>query len=457
MRISFCGAAGEVTGSCNLLEVGPELKTKILIDCGMFQGSDFNEGKNSDPLPFDPATLNAVIVTHAHLDHVGRLPLLIRGGYTGHFYATPATIELAQLIMDDALSIMTYNHRKFGSPILYDTTDIAGVVQSFKPLDYYEDLKLPGLADEVKIKFYEAGHIFGSVFVEINAENKKVVFSGDIGNVNTPILRDTDKLPANVDVVVCESTYGDRLHEPVQTRQKTLEDMIVKGLDRHGVLMIPSFSLERTQELLYNLNDLIDHHNRLARLPIYLDSPLAIKATKVYDKYTQYYDADAKNWLLSGDDLFRFAGLVMCETQEESKRINAVRGPKVIIAGAGMMNGGRIVHHALRYLSDENNTVMFIGYQAIGTLGRKILDGEKLVDVMGEKVVVKCATEAIGAFSAHGDQEKLLDWIGGGDTLPKQVFLNHGEPPASEALAKRLTNELKIKTTVVSAKLTVKV
>ncbi len=462
MQITFYGAAREVTGSCNLLEVGGGLfgskpKTKILIDCGMFQGSDFNEGKNSDPLPFDPQTLNAVIVTHAHLDHVGRLPLLIKGGYSGHFYATPATIELAQLIMEDALSIMEYNNRKFGSPILYDTTDIAGVMQGFKPLDYYQDFELPGLSDKVKIKFYEAGHIFGSVFVEIQADGKKVVFSGDIGNVDVPILRDTDVLPSNVDAVVCESTYGDRNHEPLSTRQKLLEDMIAQAIGRGGVLMIPSFSLERTQELLYDLNDLTDHQGRLPRVPIYLDSPLAINATKVYRKYTQYYDEGARDWLISGDDLFQFRGLTMCETREESKKINATPGPKIIIAGAGMMNGGRILHHAMRYLSDDKNTLLIIGYQAYGTLGRQILDKKSPVIIMGEKVPVHCAIKSIGAFSAHGDQDKIMDWIGGGDTVPKKVFLNHGEPPASEALAKRLSEELNIKTTVVNPGLTVKI
>ncbi len=222
MQITFHGAAREVTGSCNLLETG---NFKILVDCGMFQGSDFNEGKNSDPLPFDPANLSAVIVTHAHLDHTGRLPLLIKGGYAGHFYATPATIELTQLILEDALSIMEYNHRKFGSPILFDTTDIAGVMQSFKPVEYYEEFDVSG----IKIKFYEAGHIFGSAFVEINAEGKKVIFSGDIGNVKVPILRDTDNLPGKVDALVCESTYGNRMHESDVTRRQALESYIIQA------------------------------------------------------------------------------------------------------------------------------------------------------------------------------------------------------------------------------------
>ena len=452
MNITFYGAAREVTGSCNLLEASGK---KILIDCGMFQGSDFNEGKNSDPLSFDPKSLSAVIVTHAHLDHTGRLPLLIKGGYEGHFYATPATIELTRLILEDALEVMTYNHRKYSSPILYDSTDIAGVMQMFKPVDYYEECSL--IDGGVVFKFYEAGHIFGSVFVEIRAEGKKVVFSGDIGNVDVPILRDTDKIPSDLDAVVCESTYGDRVHEPIDVREKMLEDFISAAIARGGVLMIPSFSLERTQELLYTLNNLIDHEHRLKPCPIFLDSPLAIHATKVYRQYTEYYDDEARRWLANGDDLFNFPGLTMTETREESRKVNGVPAPKIIVAGAGMMNGGRILHHALRYLSDDRSTLLIIGYQAQNTLGRRILNGDKHVEVMGERVSVNCTVKAIGAFSAHGDQNKLLDWIGGGDTLPKKVYLNHGEPPASEALEKLLKDELGVKATVVNFELTVKV
>ncbi len=221
--------------------------------------------------------------------------------------------------------------------------------------------------------------------------------------------------------------------------------------------MIPSFSLERTQELLYDLNELIDRQHRLPRVPIFLDSPLAINATKVYRKYTQYYDNEAEKLLKSGDDLFQFPGLTMTLTTVESKKINFVPGAKIIIAGAGMMNGGRITHHARRYLSDPKNTLLIIGYQARGTLGRQILDGVTPVNIMGERVAVRCRVKAIGAFSAHGDQEKLMDWIGGGNSLSKKIYLNHGEPTASDALQKRLTTELEIKTTVVDKGLTIKV
>ena len=436
MQIAFYGAAGEVTGSCNMVSTGGR---NFLVDCGMFQGSQFNEDKNKDPLGFDPAKLSGVIVTHAHLDHVGRLPLLVKNGYEGHFYATPPTVELAELILDDALQIMLYNQRHSGKPTLYDSTDIAKVMGMFKPVDYNQKF---ALAPDVNFTFYDAGHIFGSAFVEIQAEGKRVVFSGDIGNINVPILRDTDVLPGGLDLLVCESTYGDRLHESALKRQEILQSLISDAVGKGGTLMIPSFSLERTQELIYDLNDLVDRKHKLPRVPIFLDSPLAIKATRVYLKYPQYYDTDATRLLKNGDELFEFPGLVMSETKEESKKINQMHGAKIIIAGAGMMNGGRIVHHAMRYLSDARNTLLIVGYQSQNTLGRKILDGESPVEIMGEKIPVRCHIKAIGALSAHGDQNKLLDWIGGGSSLPKQVLLTHGEPKASSALAKRIVGDL---------------
>lgn len=451
MKISFYGATGEVTGSNSLLETDGR---KILIDCGMWQGSEFNARKNFDPLPYDLKEISAVLVTHAHLDHVGRLPLLAKGGYAGSFYATPATAELARLIMEDALEVMIYNERKFGGRILFDRSDIDSVMRQFKMIDYYQNFEL---APGISIKFYDAGHIFGSCFIEISAENKKIIFSGDIGNVNAPIIRDTDPLPADADAVVCESTYGDHLHAPAG-RREIIETLVTEAIGRGGVLMIPAFSLERTQELIYDLNDLVDRKHLLPSVPIFLDSPLAIRATKVYRKYPDYYDEEANRIFKSGDDLFRFPDLTLSESIEDSKRINDIAGPKIIIAGSGMMNGGRIMHHAARYLSDKKNTLLIIGYQAQGTLGRKILERISPVSIMGKKIPVCCQIRAIGALSAHGDQEKLFNWLAAGGTgLPKQVYLNHGEVPASEALKKRLAENAKLTATVVAFGLTVKI
>jgi metallo-beta-lactamase family protein len=438
MKIHFFGAAGEVTGSNSLVEIGDK---KIIVDCGMFQGSNFNEGKNHDPLPYAAKEISAVIITHAHLDHTGRLPLLVKNGYTGFFYATPATKELVELVLKDALHVMEHDSVKFGLPVLYSEQDIAMVMDQFKTLDYYEWADLFH-DDSVRIYLREAGHIFGSAFVELVAEGKRLVFSGDVGNVKVPILRDTDDLPQDIDLLVCESTYGNRLHESDQTRRDILEKVVLEAVRRGGVLMIPSFSLERTQELLYELDKLIEQQHRLPKVPIFLDSPLAIGATRVYRKYTNYYDTSAKELMRSGDDMFDFPGLVLSETREDSKRINTVPSPKIIIAGAGMMNGGRIIYHALRYLSDKNNTLMIIGYQSQDTLGRRLQDGDKVVEIMGERVEVRCQIKTVGAFSAHGDQRKLLNWISSSNRPPRKICLNHGDVEAMQVLAGKIKDKL---------------
>jgi metallo-beta-lactamase family protein len=438
MRITFLGAAGEVTGSCSLIEINEQ---KFLVDCGMFQGSEFADSRNGEPFAFDPKEIRAVFVTHAHLDHVGRLPLLVKGGFTGPIFTTAPTAKLARLIMDDAREVMEYNHRKYNAQILYYENDVADVEAQFKLVEYYETFSIPSPSsgsEEVKVTFRDSGHIFGAAFVEIESQDKKVVFSGDVGNANAPIVRDTDPLPQDLDLLVCESTYGNRIHESAESRQEMIRKAMIEGLNRGGVLMIPTFSLERTQELLYELNQLIEHKHALPHVPIFLDSPLAIDALKIYKEYPEYYDSDAAKYYNMGEDIFEFPGLVLSRTREESKRINNTPGSKVIIAGAGMMNGGRIVHHALRYLSDPNSTLLIVGYQAQGTLGRQILDGISPVKIFDESVQVKCRITAIGALSAHADQKKLVDWIV--QAQPKQVIFNHGER-GSGAMVERLREE----------------
>lgn len=441
MKLSFFGAAGEVTGSCSLLEEGD---IKILVDCGMFQGGDFVEDRNADPFAFDASALTAVFVTHAHLDHVGRLPLLIKRGFSGQIYATAPTIEIARLILEDACEIMEYHARKFGRPALYNLDDVAKVIGLMRRVDYYEDFELP--ASDIKFKFYEAGHIFGSAFLELNLAGKKIVFSGDLGNVNVPILRDTDALPKDVDLLICESTYGDRVHDTSIDRKSAIKKVVAEALKRGGTLMMPAFSVERTQEILYDLNDLIDRDQVLPpNIPIFLDSPLAINATDVFNRYTQYFDEEAERYIRSGDDLFQFGGLKMTRSRDDSKRINTVIGQKIIIAGSGMMNGGRIQYHALRYLSDERNTLFLTGFQAMHTPGRKILDGATHVDILNEHVAVKCRVEFIDVLSAHADRIKIFNWIKNNGATPKCVVLNHGEPEQSQPMADKIKSELGVR------------
>jgi len=443
MFITFCGADREVTGSCHLFEAKGK---KILIDCGMFQGSDFNAGKNFDPFPFNPNELDAVLITHAHLDHVGRLPKLVKEGYHKKIYMTKATVELSELIWHDAYQIMEYAHRKFQNPILYETTDIASTAELCQGISYHEEIDL---GNGIKATFKDAGHIFGSVFVEIRVDDKLVVFSGDIGNINEPIVKDTEAISPGVDLLVCESTYGDRLHESIKQRQEMILELFVEAYKKGGTLMIPAFSLERTQELLYDLNHLSEVEKTLPPMPIFLDSPLAIDATKVYEKYPEYYDAEATKLHKIGDDFLQFQQLRMTYTKEQSKEINNIRGPKVIIAGAGMMNGGRILHHALRYLSDPRSTLLIIGYQAEGTLGRRLYEGAKHVKVFAEEVAVNCSVKAVGALSAHGDQNKLVSWIkSSGGKLPKTIYFVHGEPHAVTELAHKVRDIFGVETLI---------
>ncbi len=440
MKLSFFGAAHEVTGSCFLLETN---KKKILIDCGMFQGSNFNEGKNNDNFPFDPKSIDAVLVTHAHLDHTGRIPKLIREGFKGPIYMTKATCELAYLIWKDSQKIMTYNNKKFKTPILYSIEEVESTREACNGVDYRQELDL---GDGVKAVWKDAGHIFGAAFIEVTVEGKTICFSGDVGNSNVPILKETDQL-GEIDVLLCESTYGNRRHE---TRKESIElilKLIKEGVERGGTVMIPSFSLERTQELLYDLNQLSEA-GELPKVPIFLDSPMAIDALPVYRKYPEYYDRQAACLHEAGDDFFQFDQLKITRSVEESKAINNIKKSKIIIAGSGMMNGGRIVHHAYRYLSDPNSTLIIVGFQAYGTLGRRLYEGAETVKIFNEKIPVRATIKAIGGLSAHADQKKMISWVRNAEKIPEKIYLVHGEPTSAASLAHKFRDEFGVKTIV---------
>ncbi len=441
MKITFFGAAEEVTGSCHLIDTGSK---RILVDCGMFQGGDFNEGRNADNFPFDPHTIDHVLLTHAHTDHSGRIPKLVKDGYTGSIHMTKGTFGLIKLLWQDAFRIMTYNNKKYQTPILFNEEEIERSVSQCNGIDYHEKVDL---GDGDYAIFKDAGHIFGASFIEVNINGKVIAFSGDIGNDNVPILKETEGL-GKIDTLVCESTYGDRIHETITERKKIILDLIKEGVARGGTIMIPAFSMERTQELLYELDEMSEEDKTLPDVPIFLDSPLAIDALPVYRKYPEYYDKEACDQYTKGDDFFKFPQLQITRSKEESKKINNIKGPKIIIAGAGMMNGGRIIHHLFRYLSDPKSTLIIVGYQAKGTRGRKIYDGHKSVKIFGQDVEVKSTIKAIGALSAHGDQNKLVRWISEAEEKPSKVICIHGEPKALEALSGRINDELGIETDI---------
>lgn len=440
MQLSFLGASGEVTGSNYLLEIGNK---KVLIDCGAFQGGKDQELKNVAPFLYDPKSIDALVLTHAHLDHVGRVGKLVRDGFDGSIYATAPTRDIAEQIMLDAVSIMAHDELKFGKEPIYRQEDVKQAMALFKDLGYHQKIEI---LPDIEISLLDAGHILGSASVEVWAEGKKIIFSGDIGNAGAPIIRDPE-LPTEANYLITESTYAGRTHEPVSERQKILVDALNYSIARNGVLLIPAFSLERSQEILHDLNHLIEE--KIARkIPIFLDSPLAIKITKIFSKYTDYYDKEARAHLVTDDDFYHLPNLKMTLTTEESKAINNIAPPKVIIAGAGMLTGGRMMHHLRRYISKENTLLLFVGYQAKGTLGRRIRDGVKTIDLFHEEHKVRAKIMSAGTFSAHADHKQLMNWVQSVKTPPQRVFCTHGDPEALKNLHDAVQTKLGIDTII---------
>lgn len=441
MKISFHGAVKEVTGSCHLLKVQDNsgVEHSYLFDCGMFQGEQMCGDKNLKPFGFDASKVEAVFVTHPHADHTGRLPKLIDEGFSGPIYMTHPCAALAKLVLEDAHHIMAEESEKCGSKILYQLDDLLKTFELVKSVGYHEEINpAPG----IKIYFHDAGHVLGSAYISVEAEGgKRVIFSGDIGNDDVPILPATESI-SRATAVVCEATYGHRVHEPVSERENKLHEALLRTIEEKGVLLIPAFSIERTQELLYALDRILENDLH-TNIPIYLDSPMAIRATELYRHFKQYLRFDTPILRSQDQDFFSFKNLRETLTVEQSKSINNAPIPKVIIAGSGMMNGGRIMHHLIRYLPESNTRVLIIGYQAHGTLGRRIYEGAKEVRIYGKRIKVAAGVAAIGAFSAHGDMNKLTRWLTPEDgKVPEKIFLTHADPEAKEVFATHLRHEL---------------
>ncbi len=451
MQITFHGGARMVTGANYLLE---HEGVTVAIDCGLHQGSAFCERHNWEPFPYDPSKLAAVFVTHAHIDHTGRLPQLVKSGFRGKVYGTPPTRDAALLLLEDSDHILAQEAERFGKPPLYGAEDIAALAAQWEAVEY----RAPVTVGPFTVTFWNAGHILGSSFIVFRVrsstgKSETVIFSGDLGNSPAPLIGSRDELPENLDYLVVESTYGDRVHEDLAERKGILEDLVEDTVKRRGVLMIPAFAMERTQDILYELDDLAEA-GRIPKVPIFLDSPLAIKLTDVYRRYDRYLTHPARSQpgaRGSGDDrahLFRFPGLTMTMTTEESKAINNVPSPKIVIAGSGMLHGGRILHHAKRYLPDPKSTLLLIGYQAAGSIGRQIFDGASRVRIYGEDVSVAARVKAIGGYSAHADQPQLMSWVRSARHNLRRVFIVQGEPPAAEALQRKIVDEFAVKAEV---------
>lgn len=442
--LSFWGAAGTVTGSKYLIESNDG---RVLIDCGLFQGLKELRLRNWDAPPFNPAAIDAVIITHAHIDHTGYLPRLVQQGFRGPVYCSRGTADLMRILLPDSARLQEEeadyrNRHKITKHLpalpLYTEQDARATLRLLQivPNTGARVNLVKGFSAEYRI----AGHILGSSQVLVHAEGgepRSVLFSGDLGKYDQPIIRDPQPPPA-CDYLVVESTYGNRLHD-VERPKEALERIIKDAANHGSAVLIPAFAVGRVQEILYLLREL-ENENRIPVLPVCVDSPMAAAATQAYARRTEEQDEEYAAALKTNPTPLRTHSVIACSTRDESKRVNGMQGARIIVAASGMMNGGRILHHALRLLPDENAIVVFVGYQAAGTTGRRVLDGEKQVKVLGQWVPVRCRIEKIGGFSAHADWKEVVRWLEGMPAPPKRVFVTHGESDAAEAMAAQIRN-----------------
>ncbi len=444
MQLTFYGGAKHVTGAHYLLEAGG---LRLLIDCGLVQGSRFNEELNYEPFPYGPPTADALFITHSHADHMGRIPKLCKEGFSAPIYTSEPTAGLIEAALPDTLHRTTEDARDMNREPLFDEKDMEQAISLLKPLPYGKVVKLN---DRVSVIGRDSAHILGSTAWEFTVQDddgttKRIAFPGDIGNPPSLLLKNIEFVEG-VDYTLVESAYGSRHHEARSQRREMLLGVVKETAARGGVLMIPSFAIERTQELLLEIDALFEAGDLPKKMPVFVDSPLAIRITEAYGRYSRYFNERAIKILRDNRGLFQFPWLTFTPTVEESKRINDVPAPKIIIAGSGMSQGGRILHHERRYLSDPKSSILFVGYQVEGSLGRLIRDKATEVTMFGETIPIRCHVHSIGAYSAHADQDGLIEYLthaNKGDSL-KKCFVVQGERESADALAARAREELGI-------------
>lgn len=441
IKLRFLGAAQNVTGSRHMLEVNG---TRLLIDCGLYQERQF-KGRNWEPFDFPASSIDAVLLTHAHLDHCGLLPKLVKEGFAGPVYCTAATAEIARIIMLDSARLQEEDAefkrkrheregRKGPHPVvpLYTTADVEATVPLFRKVRYKKPVQI---ADGIEATFCEAGHVLGSAFIHVciekNGESRSVLFSGDVGRPDRPIVRDPAELD-EADYVLVESTYGDRVHRERRDIKAEIAKVINATKADGGNIIVPSFALERSQAMLYYINELLAE-DAIPHLMVFLDSPMAGAITKVFRHHRELFDEEMVEFVDNEQSPFSFEGLHITQTAAESKAINHIRGTAIIIAGSGMCTGGRVKHHLVNNIERPESTIMFVGYQAVGTLGRRIVNGEKEVRILGQNRQVNAKIVQIHGFSAHADREELLRWLGALKNHPKKIFVVHGEAESAKS------------------------
>lgn len=466
MKITFLGATKTVTGSNFLVEGAGK---KFLVDCGMYQGSAADELENTDPFAFNIEEIDFMLLTHAHIDHSGRIPKLYNEGYRNPIYATKATCDLCSIMLPDSghiqeMEIEWKNRKRLRKgekllPVLYTAEDAAKSLEVFSPVQYDELIEID---DNIHVRFNDAGHMLGSAIIEIwikeNGNQKKIVFTGDLGNNDIPLLSSPTMID-DCDYLVMESTYGNRLHLRNDDKAEMFLNTVYETLEKGGTVVIPSFAVGRTQEILYELNKIKeDEHGpefytkyqKLMTIPVYVDSPLAISATEVFRENMNLFDEETQEMIASGDNPLEFPGLEFTRTADESKELNAKEESSIIISASGMCEVGRIKHHLKHHLWDPNSTILFVGYQAPGTLGRKLIDGDKKVKIFGEEIAVNAKIEYIEGYSGHADQEWLMNFIYSFIRKPEHIFLVHGEPEGQIVLRDKIINEVNIPVTIPS-------
>ncbi|MDP3955916.1 MAG: MBL fold metallo-hydrolase [bacterium] len=437
-QITFYGGAGEVTGANMVFEYKTqERTTRIMLDCGLIQGKEMYGERNFEKFPYDVKSIDALAVSHGHIDHIGRVPKLVKEGYEGPIYSSKPTKALAEIMLVDSRGVMLKEIRRRKQPELYSPYDIGRTLGQWHTLEYHQEVRVK----DVDIKLYRSGHILGGAMIELSFPGsdgtvRKLVYTGDLGHPQNLLLNDTEQLES-VDFLLIESVYGDRDHEDRSKRVHLFEDVIEDTIRRGGTLMIPAFSVEKTQELLFEINEMVEH-GRIPEVPVFLDSPLAIKVTRIFKRFAEYFNPEVQKIIQHDEDIFRFPGFTPTLRTEESKSINDVSPPKIIIAGSGMSNGGRILHHEKRYLSDEKSTILFTGYQTPGSLGRLIQEGSREVTIHGETIPVRCHIVTIGGYSSHRDSTALLEYAHHNVDSVKEVFVVLGEQRSSMFLAQRL-------------------